>query len=171
MRVGCSKGGKKSLQAATFVALLMLVTLTAAGAGKPFAAPQAAQLAPTASAGSLAQVTLSLLLVLAAVLAAGWVVRRLKGLRGTHAAAITVIADLPLGTKEHAVLVQVADQQLLLGVAPGAVNLLHVLATPIEAREIAGLGSGASGLGQSEASLSARAPVSFKAILKRSLGL
>ena len=66
-----------------------------------------------------AQVTLSLVLVLAAVFAAAWVVRRLRGFGKFGAGAIEIVADIALGAKERAVLVQVGKQQLLLGVTPG----------------------------------------------------
>jgi flagellar protein FliO/FliZ len=46
--------------------------------------------------------------------------------------AIDVLADVPLGQKERAVLLKVGATQILLGVAPGRVNTLHVLSEPIE---------------------------------------
>jgi flagellar protein FliO/FliZ len=49
-----------------------------------------------------------------------------------------VLAELPLGQKERAVLVRCGATQLLLGVAPGRVSTLHVLAEPIETESTAG---------------------------------
>ena len=113
------------------------------------------------------QVTLSLMLVLAAVFAAAWVVRRLRNFGRPGAGAINIIADVALGTKERAVLIQVGAQQLLIGVAPGRVNTLHVLAEPVHIDD-AQRGGGGDGLSPSS-SLSPRPD--FKSILKRSLGL
>jgi flagellar protein FliO/FliZ len=111
---------------------LVLLSLTASGqSDKPFAAPAVATVSAPSSAASLAQVTVSLLLVLAAVFAAAWLVRRMRGLGKFGSQAITVIADVGLGPKERAVLVQVGSQQLLLGVAPGRVSTLHVLTEPV----------------------------------------
>jgi flagellar protein FliO/FliZ len=113
--------------------------------------------------GSLAQVTLSLILVLAAVFAAAWVARRLRfGRFGSG--PIEIIADVAVGAKERAVLVQVGKQQLLLGVAPGRVNTLHVLSEPVQtpARPDT-LSVDAAGQGGPRPD--------FKSILKRSLGL
>ena len=140
--------------------LLSLVTFATRAAEQPFASPQMSQHAPESSAGSLAQVTLSLLLVLAAVFAAAWVVRRLRGFGKFGANIIQIIADAPLGTKERAVLIQVGGQQLLVGVTAGQVNLLHVLAEPVTPPV-------------TPASDTAMDPLrpEFKAILKRSLGL
>lgn len=143
--------------------LLTLIAFAADAAEKPFAAPQVSQPAPVATAGSLAQVTLSLLLVLAAVFAAAWVVRRLRGFGKLGTNAIQIIADAPLGTKERAVLIQVGNQQLLLGVAPGRVNTLHVLTERV--------GDGQPATGEGQAAPGAAVRPDFKAIFKRSLGL
>ena len=151
------------VRAAQCAGSLLLLTLGASAAWaaeQPFAAPQMTQHAPATSAGSLAQVTLSLLLVLAAVFAAAWVVRRLRGFGKFGANIIQIIADAPLGTKERAVLIQVGDQQLLVGVTAGQVNLLHVLAEPVIPPVTPTSGTAIDPLRPE-----------FKAILKRSLGL
>jgi flagellar protein FliO/FliZ len=44
-----------------------------------------------------------------------------------------VLAEVRLGPKERAVLLKVGATQLLVGVGPGRVNVLHVLAEPITA--------------------------------------
>lgn len=151
--------------------LLTLVAFAASAAEKPFAAPQVTEHAPVATAGSLAQVTLSLLLVLAAVFAAAWLMKRLRGFGRFGANTIQIIADAPLGTKERAVLIQVGGQQLLLGVAPGRVNMLHVLTEPVGASQQATGNSQSVSLVGNEAQGDPAARPDFKAILKRSLGL
>lgn len=149
-----------------FGALLATLTSVAFAAEQPFAAPEAVTGAPSA-AGGLAQVTLSLMLVLAAVFAAAWVVRRLRNFGRPGAGAINIIADVALGAKERAVLIQVGAQQLLVGVAPGRVNTLHVLAEPVRIDD-AQRGGGGDELSPSS---SPSPRPDFKSILKRSLGL
>jgi len=103
----------------------------AAPAARPFAAPDTAGTpAPTGVVG-LGQVTFALGLVLAAIFALAWLVRHLRagGIRG--AAALDVLAEVRLGPKERAVLIKVGATQLLVGVAPGSVSALHVLAEPL----------------------------------------
>ena len=148
-------------------ALLPALTSVAYAAEQPFAAPEAAKTAATSPAGGLVQVTLSLMLVLAAVFASAWVVRRLKNFGRPGAGAIQIVADVALGTKERAVLIQVGAQQLLVGVAPGRVNTLHVL-TELVRTDDAHRGGGADELSPSS---SPSPRPDFKAILKRSLGL
>ena len=108
-----------------------------------------------------------IVIVLAAVFASAWVVRRLKNFGRPGAGAIQIVADVALGTKERAVLLQVGAQQLLVGVAPGRVNTLHVLAEPVRTDD-AQRGGGADELSPSS---SPSPRPDFKSILKRSLGL
>jgi flagellar protein FliO/FliZ len=148
-------------------ALVAALTSVAHAAEQPFAAPDAAKSVASSPGAGLTQVTLSLMLVLAAVFAAAWVVRRLRNFGRPGAGAIEIVADVALGTKERAVLVQVGAQQLLLGVAPGRVNTLHVLVEPVRTAD-AQRGGGGDEL--SPSSPSSPRP-DFKSILKRSLGL
>ena len=148
-------------------ALLAALTSVAHAAEQPFAAPDAAKTVASSPAAGLTQVTLSLMLVLAAVFAAAWLVRRLRNFGRPGAGAINIIADVALGTKERAVLIQVGAQQLLLGVAPGQVNTLHVLAEPVRTAD-AQRGGGGDELSPSS---SPSSRPDFKSILKRSLGL
>jgi len=125
-----------------------------------FAAPQATQV-PATGAGSFVQVTIALAVVLAAVFAAAWLMQRLRNFGGGQAGSIKVITSVALGAKERAVVVQVGAQQLLLGVAPGRVTTLHVLAEPLE--------------GQQSAMVSTTdgqvAAPTFKSLLRKGLGL
>ena len=123
-------------------------------AATPFAA--AARSAAPVGAGSLASVTLALLVVLAAIFAVAWVARRMRGMGNRVGNAIDVLADVPLGPKERAVLLKVGTEQVLIGVAPGRVSALHVLREPVEVAKAA--------------TATAPAATTFGALLKRSLG-
>ena len=96
-----------------------------------FAAPQATGAAHPAGVGGLGEVTFALIIVLAAIFIVAWIVRRVRGVGNRFGSAIDVLADVPLGQKERAVLLKVGQTQILLGVAPGRVNTLHVLAEPV----------------------------------------
>jgi flagellar protein FliO/FliZ len=146
---------------AAWAGLALSFVATFVRAAEPFAAPKPAETVDPTSAGSLAQVTLSLILVLAAVFGAAWVMRKLRTFGKFGAGAIEIVADIAVGTKERAVLVQVGKQQILLGVAPGRVNTLHVLSEPVQTPPT----PPAPGAGPTQPT------PDFKAILKRSLGL
>ena len=79
-----------------------------------------------------AQLVGSLLVVLGLIVVLGWLSRRLHRLApGTRQRALRLVDALPVGARERIVLVEVGGQQLLVGLAPGRVQTLHVLDTPI----------------------------------------
>lgn len=76
------------------------------------------------------QLLLGLGLVLGTILLMAWLLRKVTVLPGQHQ-KLKVIAALSLGQRERAVLVQVGEEQLLLGVAQGQVTLLKSFDKPI----------------------------------------
>src|SRR5579871_1989193 len=120
-----------TVAASTVAASMTGASMTGASADAPakaalFAAPIAHQAVP-GQAGSLMRVTVALIVVLAAVFAAAWFSRRMHGVGSSRSSTLQVIAQLPLGPRERAVLVRVGAEQVLLGVASGNVRALHVL--------------------------------------------
>ena len=103
---------------------------TAALAVSLLAAPAIAQTEAQAPAmsGGLLQATLGLALVLGMILAVAWVAKRLApgALRGTGV-PLTIVASQSVGQRERVVVVEIADQWLVLGVAPGRVSALSTL--------------------------------------------
>lgn len=79
----------------------------------------------------LGQVFLGLLLVVGMILGMAWLLKRMGGGGYAQGKSMKVVAALSLGAREKAVLVQVGDKQMMLGVAPGRVNCLHVFDEPI----------------------------------------
>ncbi|MBA4501053.1 flagellar biosynthetic protein FliO [Marinobacterium marinum] len=80
--------------------------------------------------GSLLQLGLGLLLVVGLIMLLGWLVKRVNG-AAASGQGMKVLAALPMGPRERAVLVQVGQEQLLLGVAPGRVSLLKHFDAPV----------------------------------------
>jgi flagellar protein FliO/FliZ len=93
----------------------------------PFAAAVGAPVSATPGLGNLTQVSLALALVLALVFGLAWLMRRVGRTRRAGAPGIDILAELALGPKERAVLLQVDRARLLVGVAAGQVRTLHVL--------------------------------------------
>lgn len=96
------------------------------------------------------QLIASLLVVLLAIGALAWLLKRVNKLPGKRAGHMQVLGAMSLGTRERAVLVQVGDKQMLLGVAPGRVSTLHVFDEPVMDPEDS---RGAATLGNSFASI------------------
>ncbi|MFO1349985.1 MAG: flagellar biosynthetic protein FliO [Gammaproteobacteria bacterium] len=76
---------------------------------------------------SLSQTLAGLAAVLVVIGVLAWLARRFPKLRGGDG-PIKVIAGLSLGARERLVLIEVEGARLLVGVAPGRVQTLHVLA-------------------------------------------
>lgn len=81
--------------------------------------------AATVTSGSILQVILSLLLVLAAVVLVAWVLKRINLPQHGAGNALKIISGVAVGQRERVVLVEVNDTWLVVGVAPGQVNALH----------------------------------------------
>lgn len=82
---------------------------------------------PVISAGSLAQSLLGLLVVLALIACAAWLLRRVAAPMGGAPGAIRVIAGAAVGQRERVVLVEIGGTWLVVGVAPGQVRALHTM--------------------------------------------
>ena len=74
-----------------------------------------------------------LLVVVMLIFAVAWFMRRMGGLQVGPGGALRVLSSMPVGQRERIVLVQVGAEQVLIGVAPGSVRLLHTLEQPVEA--------------------------------------
>ena len=107
---------------AAFVAAIFSPLAIAAETPRPaFVPPPVAAM----SSGSVLQVVLSLLLVLAAVVLVGWILKRINLPQQSAGNALKVISGVAVGQRERIVLVEVNDTWLVVGVAPGQVNALH----------------------------------------------
>ncbi|OLU17404.1 flagellar biosynthetic protein FliO [Pseudomonas sp. PA1(2017)] len=97
------------------------------------AAEPAAQ-APAASggvAGQLVQLVIGLLLVIGLIFLLAWMMRRVQRLGPNNGKVIKIVATQALSPRDRLVLVQVGNEQILLGLTPGRINSLHVMGEPV----------------------------------------
>ena len=73
-----------------------------------------------------------LLFVLAIIAVLAWLVRRTGQFNSAANGEMKIIAGLSLGSREKAILLQVGEQQILVGVTPQHVQTLHVLENNVE---------------------------------------
>ena len=84
-------------------------------------------------AGQLTQLVFGLLLVLGIIFFLAWLLRRVQqaGPAG-KGQVIELIGSRALGPRDRLMLVQVGNEQILLGLSPGTITALHVLKEPVE---------------------------------------
>jgi len=81
---------------------------------------------PIVGGGELLGMGISMLVVIAVILVLGWFYSRSR-FAGTGASdVINIVATRALGPKERLLVVEVAEQQLLIGMTSTAVQTLHV---------------------------------------------
>jgi len=82
---------------------------------------------------NMINMVMGLAVVLALILGLAWALRKYGRLSMTNQVDMKILGGLSLGTRERAVLVQVEGQKILLGVAPGRVNILQNMSAEITA--------------------------------------
>ena len=87
---------------------------------------------PVLDTGSIGQLIFSLILVVVLILAVAWLLKRFGGFSATTSGNMKIIEALSMGTRDRIVLLQVGEQQVLLGVSPGKVEMLCTLEKPVE---------------------------------------
>lgn len=91
---------------------------------------------PSVSTGALLQTLFGLFIVLACIAFLAWLLRRTGRFQTTMNGEMKIITSLALGPRERAVLLQVGEQQILLGVTSQNVQTLHILETPVSTTTI-----------------------------------
>ncbi|MDH3532574.1 MAG: flagellar biosynthetic protein FliO [Gammaproteobacteria bacterium] len=91
---------------------------------------------PVIQGPEITSMILSMLVVVAAVIALGWLYSRLRFTGGGAANVINVVASRGLGPKERLLLVEVGGQQLLVGMTASSVQTLHTFDRPIAAEAV-----------------------------------
>ena len=102
--------------------------------------PAYAPTPPTVSTGNIIQIIFSLLLVLAAIVLVAWLLKRMNVAQQGSENLLRVLGSVSIGQRERAVLVEIKNTWLVVGVGPGQVRTLHTLEKPgvIEQSEQAG---------------------------------
>ena len=113
------------------VLLAMPIYAMAAEPAAQAAAPAANVSLASGMGGQLTQLLFGLLLVVGLIFALAWLMRRVqRGVPG-NAQVIEMVGSRAIGPRDRLVLVQVGEEQILLGLTPGRITPLHVLKTPV----------------------------------------
>ena len=120
---------------AVAVFLAMPLSALAAEPAVQAVAPQATAAASSGMGGQIVQLLFGLLLVVGLIFVLAWLMRRVqRGVPG-NAQVIELVGSRAIGPRDRLVLVQVGNEQILLGVTPGRITPLHVLNEPVRVPE------------------------------------
>ena len=108
-------------------AALLVGCLVPATVGAVPEKPAATLAVSPLSSANLVETFLGLLVVLAVMLAIAWLVKRFMQLPGMGRGQVQVLGGVSLGAREKAVVLSVDGRRLLVGVAPGRVQMLAEL--------------------------------------------
>ncbi|MDO6460385.1 flagellar biosynthetic protein FliO [Granulosicoccaceae sp. 1_MG-2023] len=106
--------------------LVLLLPVCAGAAETSALAASSAGVSP----GYFIKLLAALVFVVAIFFAFAWVMKKINRLPG-GVQSLKVVSGLSLGSREKLLVVQVGDEQLLIGVAPGSVTCLHQLQKPL----------------------------------------
>ena len=70
---------------------------------------------------------MGLVVVIALILGLAWVLKKYGRLPHNNQVDMKVLGGLSLGTREKAILIEVENKRILVGVTPGHIQTLHVL--------------------------------------------
>lgn len=108
--------------------MFMVVTSAEASESGDTAAAGAVSGRITAQGGDyLLQLFTGLIIVIICIVVLAWFARKMNRFQASGDGSLHILGGLSMGARERIVLIQVGEQQLLLGVSPGRINTLHVL--------------------------------------------
>ncbi|MGR2702172.1 flagellar biosynthetic protein FliO [Vibrio campbellii] len=103
--------------------------------GLTLSAPYAFAAAP--SNLDLATTLGSLVLVIGVILLLAWMLKRMQVPVLGHQKGLRIVSQLPVGTKERIAVVQVGEEQFLVGITSQSIQTLAKLETPLKEEELA----------------------------------
>ena len=110
---------------------LLIVSLPAAAAETAEQAAGAAASGDPLSSGYLLKLVIGLLTVLALIFVFAWAARKMRLTPSGQQGAIRVLSAISVGQRERIALIQVGDEQILVGLSPGRMQTLHTLKEPV----------------------------------------
>lgn len=83
------------------------------------------------SAEYIVKTVIGMIIVIGLIVGLAWLMRRMGHMHGMLSGHIKVVSSLAIGGREKLLLVQVGDEQFLLGATPTQINSLARLASPV----------------------------------------
>jgi len=115
--------------------LLMFISFSVCAEDKTSSPSPVGMAGEVMGSGFVTQSFTGLLVVLISIIAFAWLMKRFGRLQSSTKGTLKIIDGMALSPRERVVLVQVGEEQILLGVAPGRVEKVHVLKQPVVAED------------------------------------
>jgi len=80
------------------------------------------------SLGAILQIATGLALVVALIFGAAWTMKRFGRIQGAGTGDLRLLGGIHLGQRERIVVVQAGEERIVIGVSPGCIRTLHVMA-------------------------------------------
>jgi flagellar protein FliO/FliZ len=84
------------------------------------------------SSSYLIKLTVGLLVVVGLVFLLAWLVKKMQLVQSSNNGLIKIVSAISVGQRERIALIQVGEEQLLIGLTPGRIDKLHTLEKAIE---------------------------------------
>ncbi len=113
----------------TFLILILLQVFS----GQLIAAEINSQL-PTVdpvSSSYLIKLTLALVFILLLIFGLAWMMKKMQLTQHSQNGLINIVSAISVGQRDRIALIQVGDEQILLGLTPGRIEKLHTLKTNV----------------------------------------
>lgn len=86
---------------------------------------------PPSMGGQLMSLVFGLVLVIGLIFVLAWLAKRVQKISPNNTQLIKLVASQTLGPRERLVLVQVGDEQVLVGITAGRITPVHVMQKPV----------------------------------------
>lgn len=83
------------------------------------------------STGYLMKLTGGLLVILVLIFALAWLMKKLQLTQNSQNGLIKIVSAISVGNRDRIALIQVGDEQVLVGLTPGNMQKLHTLKKPV----------------------------------------
>jgi flagellar protein FliO/FliZ len=83
----------------------------------------------------LMQLSVGLMVVLVGIVVLAWFMKRMSGIQHSAGGNLRVLEGLAIGPRERIVLLQAGKEQIVVGVAQGTIQTLHVLNETVDVPE------------------------------------
>ncbi len=90
-------------------------------------APVAAPVAAATSPGNMLQVMVGLMVVLGLLIAVAWSMKKMGAGKHAAAGALKIVGGVSVGNRERILVVEVADQWIVVGVTPTSISALSTM--------------------------------------------